>query len=805
MNQINRPVKTVLTMAIALALSNGAVQAQEKNKLDEKEVESERQIESIVITSTRRSENQQVVPLAVQAISGEKLQQLGIDSFEDYIALLPGVSSDGQGPGKQETYIRGVSAGRADVRLAGIAGEPSVAFYLDEAPITTPGRNIDLYAVDLQRVEVLKGPQGTLFGASSQAGTVRLITNKPDLGNFGAGGEFGMSSTKNGGISNKSEGYVNIPIIEDTFAIRLAGYSSTDGGFIDNVLATTPLPLTNPALLNEDGTQKIVPSSRQVVSNSTFAKDDYNEATHRGMRFSALWQINDDWDVLLQHTSQQLDIEGSFEYDPDISNDDDLNVTTFSPVEGDDKVDLTQWTVNGMLGGLEVIYNGSFTDRSYVGKTDYTSYIEVGPYVPYYICSYPGYDECFSPVMTTAEKFETERSVHEIRFATNADDRFRAIGGVFYDDQQLNTLTDFTYAGSIAAGFSPNYPIPGAFTNTDGSARPPGVTFFNDFQSDREEISIFGELAYDLTDALTVTVGARRYEIDMGLMGQSPYGQRASGPEADAGVNVDERLAGLTPTTLSGTIFKANIRWKMNAETMLYGNYSEGFRGGGFNRAAGTGGIPATFDTDDAKSLEFGWKTMWLDNTLRFNGAIYHVDFDDLQQGVLDLSIANTSFFDNVGSAEIDGAEFELNWAAADNVDIFGSFSYIDSELTEIPQTLVNIAPVGSNLPYAPESEGVAGARFYQNIGEFAAVYQAVFKWTDSRFNSLIAADRVELPSYNQLNLSASFSKDDWRATLFIDNATDSLGQIAAGSADNVFRVSPTRPRTVGLRVSFDY
>ena len=381
MYQKNRPAKTALTMAITLALCNGNVQAQENSTLEQKEVETERQIETIVVTSTRRSENQQTVPLAVQTMSGAKLQALGVDSFGDYIAMLPGVSSEGQGPGKQETYIRGVSAGRADVRLAGIGGEPSVATYLDEAPVTTPGRNIDLYAVDLQRIEVLKGPQGTLFGASSQAGTVRLITNKPVLDEFRAGGQIGMSSTKSGGISNKSEGYINVPIVDDKFAIRVAAYNSTDAGFIDNPLATTQLPLTNPALGGN------VPSSRQEVSNATLAKDDYNEATFRGMRVSALWQINNEWDLLVQHTSQQLDTEGSFEYDPAISSEDDLNVSTFSPTDGDDKVDLTQWTVNGMLGGLEVIYNGSFTSRTFQGNTDYTAYIEIGPFVPYYICS----------------------------------------------------------------------------------------------------------------------------------------------------------------------------------------------------------------------------------------------------------------------------------------------------------------------------------------------------------------------------------------------------------------------------------
>jgi iron complex outermembrane receptor protein len=799
MKQINRPVKTVLTMAIALALSNGMVQAQENNELEEKEAKSKRQIETITVTATRRSESQQSVPLAVQAMTGKQLDELGIDSFKDYVSMLPGVSSDGQGPGKQETYIRGVSAGRPAVRLSGLGGEPSVAFYLDEAPITTPGRNIDLYAVDLQRIEVLKGPQGTLFGASSQAGTVRLISNKPDLIDFEAGGEIGMSSTKSGGMSNKAEGYINIPIIADEFALRFAGYNATDGGFIDNPHATTQLPLTNPGLGGS------VPSSREVVSNATFAKDDFNEATYRGMRLSGLWQINDDWDLLVQHTSQELDTEGSFEYDPSISTEDDLNGTSFSPLVGEDKVDLTQWTVNGMLGGLEVIYNGSFTNRTYQGNSDYTAYIEVGPYVPYYICTYPGYDECFSPVMTTTEIFKTERSVHEVRVATNGEDRFRMIGGVFYDDQKVNTQIDFNYAGSIQAGFSPNYPIPGVFTNTDGSPRPAGVTYFNDYQADREEISIFGEMAFDVTDDVTVTLGARHYEIEMGLMGQSSNGQRASGPEADAGSNVDARLEGLTPATLSGTIYKGNIRWQMNADTMFYATYSEGFRGGGFNRSAGIGGIPATFDTDDVVSTELGWKTTWLENTLRFNGAIYNAEFTDLQQGVLDLSIANNTFFDNVGSADINGAEFELNWAAGDNIDLFASFSYIDSELTEIPTTLVNITPVGSDLPYAPNKEGVVGARYYQEIGDYSADFQGVFKFTGSRFNSLIAADRVELPSYNQLNLSMSIGKDDWKATLFIDNATDTLGQVSAGSPDNVFRITPTRPRTIGFRIKYDF
>ena len=804
MSQKNRPIKTVLSAAIAVALHCGAVQAQE-------EAGGAGMLEEIIVTASRRSEGLQSVPIAVQAMSGKKLREFGVDSFEDYISLLPGVSSDGQAPGKQETFIRGVSPGRGSaVRLSGISGEPSVAFYLDETPITTPGRNIDLYAIDLNRIEVLKGPQGTLFGASSQAGTVRLITNKPEFSEFSAGGLIGLSFTKSGGTNNKLEAYANIPLVDDKFAVRIAGYSATDEGYIDNIEATTSIPLTNPTLL-AGGT---VPSIRATTNNAIFADDNYNNATYRGIRVSALWQINDDWDLLLQYTNQRLDIEGSFEYDPSISTDDDLNVTTFSPTEGDDKVSLTQWTLNGMLGGLEVIYNGSFTNRSFEGKTDYTGYIEVGPFVPYYICTYPGYDECFTPVMNTLEHFKTERIVQEVRVSTDAANRVRAIGGVFYDDQQLNFLTDFLYRGSIPAGFFPNWPIPGAFTNTSGELcdpvacdgpRPAGVTFFNDFQADREEISVFGEIAYDFTDDLTATFGARRYDLEIGMMGQSPFGQRAPGPEAASGVNVDARLAGKTPTTLSDTIIKANLSWQMNDDALVYFTYSEGFRGGGFNRAAGVGGIPASFDTDDAENWELGWKTIWLDNTLRFNGALYFVDFSNLQQGVLDFTIANTTFFTNVGSAEIQGLEFEIEWAALENLDLFGSFTYIDSELTEIPVTLVNIAPIGSELPFAPETEGLFGARFHQDRGDFNWFAQGIFKWRDSIYNSLIAGARVELPSYTQVDLAVGVGKDEWQATVFIDNVTDTLGQLTAGSADNIFRVVPTRPRTIGFRLSYDY
>jgi outer membrane receptor protein involved in Fe transport len=410
--------------------------------------------------------------------------------------------------------------------------------------------------------------------------------------------------------------------------------------------------------------------------------------------------------------------------------------------------------------------------------------------------------------------------VQEVRFATDSDKRFRLIGGVYYDDNKLNFLTDFFWDGATNAGLAPNFSIPGAFTNTGGDPRPPGVVFFNDFQADREEISFFGEAAFDITDRLTATVGARRYSNDIGLKGSSNFGSRQTGPEAAGGANVDANLAGQSPKNLSDTIFKANLSWQATDDALIYATFSQGFRSGGFNRAAGRGarapgtngpndpgseGVVASFGTDDVDNYELGFKTMWLDNTLRINGAVYHVDFSNLQQGVLDFSISNITFFDNVGDAKVDGAELQVEWAATDNLDLFGAFSYIDSRITKLPATLINIAPKGSDLPLSPTTEGNFGARYHQDIGEYTAFAQGVFKWTGQRFSSLVIKNRETLPSYTQVDLSAGVRKDQWRATIFVDNAFDSLGLVSAASEESVLRFVPTRPRTVGFRLSFDY
>ena len=259
------------------------------------------EIEEVVVTATKRASSTQDIPVAVQAITEDTLEDLAIGNFEDYIRYLPNVTAGGRGPGQNTAYIRGMAIEPITVLLSGAQGTaPNVAMYLDEQPVTAPARNLDLYATDIQRVEVLSGPQGTLFGASSQAGTIRLITNKPEFDELDVGVDLSVSTTENGEGSETVEAFFNIPV-NDRIALRAAIYSAEEGGYIDNVPGTfTTNPAVNPASLAGTAVKY------DTADNTALAEEDFNDAKYQGGRFSARGLINEYRDILLQHTEQSF-------------------------------------------------------------------------------------------------------------------------------------------------------------------------------------------------------------------------------------------------------------------------------------------------------------------------------------------------------------------------------------------------------------------------------------------------------------------------------------------------------------------
>ncbi|MDX1500048.1 MAG: TonB-dependent receptor [Woeseiaceae bacterium] len=541
------PKQTVVAAAVAAALAGtGAAQAQQAQR-------PARAIEEVVVTATKREESLQDVPIAVTALTADALDELGITNFSDYVMQLPGVTAGGSGPGQNTIYIRGVASTTPNLTTAGVAGlAPNVAFYLDEQPLSQPGRNLDVYAADLQRIEVLSGPQGTLFGASSQAGNVRLITNKPDFtGTYGSV-KAGFSSIAEGDTSSNIEAMLNLPVSEN-FAFRGVFYTDSKGGWIDNVPGT--IDASESARFRPEGTVRDngVPVSADragfqstadlsgvtflEADNSALVKKDINETEYTGGRISMRWLINDDWDLDVAHTVQDLDADGVFYADPDLG---DLEIQSYADNSVDDSFNNTSWTLTGRFGELETVYTGAFTDRETDQIVDYTDYLFVGQYLPYYICdgsvSYPGAADpsgtCQPPDMFVDSLTEVEAMTHEIRFSTDQARSWRVTAGAFYSDLELKERNDFTYPGSENAdvfgpwapgednGFADNFPqMTGYFS--DPGPFPPGVIFRNDIKRTDEQFGVFGEATFDLNDQWALVLGARYYDIEVDFEGSA--------------------------------------------------------------------------------------------------------------------------------------------------------------------------------------------------------------------------------------------------------------------------------------------
>ncbi|MGF1544187.1 MAG: TonB-dependent receptor [Parvularculaceae bacterium] len=541
------------------------------------------QVDRIVVTATKRAEDAQDIPVAVQALGGETLEQLDVDNFTDYLQQLPGVTAGGSGPGQATIYIRGLASTTPNLTTAGVAGlAPNVALYLDEQPLAQPGRNLDVYAVDLERIEVLPGPQGTLFGASSQAGTIRLITNKPKLGEFEAIASAGVAFTESGEASQKIEGVINIPITEN-FAFRGVAYADDQGGYIDNVAGVRDV--SESARFRPAGTVRAngvpVSPTREgfqagadlsgvefiQANNATLVEEDFNDTTYSGFRASALYEFNADWRLTVAHARQQLESEGVFFQDPEL---DDLEIQRFSNDELEDDFNNTSWTLEGRLGALEAVYTGAFTDRDTDQRVDYSDYLFVGQYLPYYICdasvTYPGdaapSGVCQAPNSVVQSTTETQVFTQELRFNTPREHRLRATVGAFYSDLELTERNDFSYTSGFdqvelfgQTGFSPNFPFTTGFTSDPGPF-PPGVIFRNDVRRTDEQFGVFGEVNFDLIpDRLTLTFGTRYFDIDVDFEG-SANSSFCNGfqPDADAfGTDISDLYNGDGEFTFRGT------------------------------------------------------------------------------------------------------------------------------------------------------------------------------------------------------------------------------------------------------------
>ena len=284
-------------------------------------------ISEVIVTAQRRSENIQDVPISIRALTGEALDQLNVRTLDDYIKYLPNVSTASNGPGQSEIYMRGLAAGSQASQGSGSTGLwPNVAIYLDNQSGQLPNRNLDIYAADIDRIEVLEGPQGTLFGAGAEAGAIRYITNAPKLNVTEGNVKAGYSVTAHGDPNTDVTAVLNLPLIPDTMAVRAVIYDDSRGGYIDNVPATftrknTDIGISN-ALLPANAAGQCpdglpnngfcVPPGSAIINNASVVANNINPVTYKGIRVEALYKFNDDWDALITQSYQQMNSQGVF-------------------------------------------------------------------------------------------------------------------------------------------------------------------------------------------------------------------------------------------------------------------------------------------------------------------------------------------------------------------------------------------------------------------------------------------------------------------------------------------------------------
>jgi outer membrane receptor protein involved in Fe transport len=772
---------TKLSCAILAALSTGSVLAQQSQA--EKPPKAE--IETIEVTATKRTESIQDVPVAVSALSGKALDQLGVDNFQDYVEFLPNVVFQGTGPGQNEIYIRGAATTQTGIAVSSVqAIQPAVAFYLDEQPVSMQGRNLDIFATDVQRVEVLPGPQGTLFGASSQSGTVRLITNKPDHSGFSASVDIDTGFTQGGELSNTVEAMMNLALT-DKLAVRVAAYNDRQGGWIDNIAndpnnggfigsAVVIDRISGGVLADPENTPVAPPNNDELV------EDDFNDAVYSGARLGLSYLINDDWSLLLQHTEQTLETEGVFAYDPNLDGESSTN--RFIDEGNEDNFGLTTWTLEGRLNQLEIIYTGGYLNRDINSTIDYTGYTNGGLFSAFYTCSYAGLpaeeQACFDPTGFYQEDTETNRITHELRVVTDADKRWRVTAGLFYDDQEVNTVGQFQLGSLDIEGFRNNSTtlVGTEGINSDGGPFGPEVSFVNDVQHAIEQIAVFGQLDFDITDKLTASFGARWYQIDDIYRGSTstvdvtrrirafgtldPDELRAVGEdpvlvnEAINNGQLDVSLLGSDGVlTVDDTIFKFGLDYKVSDDILVFANYSEGFRPPVTNRVGGglstsqQGAfegfrIPVYSLTDTLDNYEIGLKGDFFDGLVRLNATAYYSQITDLQTSRFDpTNISFLVFTDNVGDAEIRGLDAEITWLATDDLIIDAAFSLLDTELSAVNPELDGIAPpVGSQLPFSAEFSGNIRARyFFELSGGYNGYMNASLSYTGDRLTGLVS------------------------------------------------------------------
>jgi len=825
-------------------------QAQEGNVPDQTE---------IIITATKREENLQNVPISVQAIGTRRLDQLNIANFEDYTKQLPSVTFLTSQPGATTVYMRGISAAGSGAEGNHSGPLPQVGFYLDEQPITTIGGTLDVHIYDIARIESLSGPQGTLYGASSEAGTIRIITNKPELGVTAGRIDAEGNLISHGGAGGKLEGMINLPIAP-RIAFRGVAFYQHDAGYIDNIFGTRTYYGFDPD----------VPDI--TVTNAGLEKKNFNDQDVYGGRAALKIDLDDNWTATPTFMYQKTKANGVFYYDPQLG---DLKIDRFRQEPSRDRFWQAALTVQGKIHNFDVTYAGAYMDRPTYGISDYTDYADAYDrlYADYYDgiygrgLAYFNYldangNRTISPQQYIIGTNHFRKLSQELRIATPADKPFRVIAGAFYQRQ-----TNFIHQDYRVDGLAPELSVNGF----------PGTLWLTQQKRVDRDYALFGEASWDIVPKVTLTGGGRLFRYDNSLIGFFGFGRNpaffqgaddnpppnpanssrtgvaacytASGdtlrnsqlngtdltllPAVVPGspcTNLADFIDGkLVPKRAKGHGFthRVNAQWKPQENLMFYATWSRGFRPGGINRRAD---VPP-YDPDYLTNYEIGWKTSF--GPLRWNGAIYHEVWKKFQFAFLGAN--SFTEIHNGKDARVNGIETDVSYVHG-GLTLNASAAYTDAKTkgnicTDGLDTDPNCAgpddfiaaPSGTRLPVTPKFKGAATARYswpaWANVKahvQGGISYQSSAPSSIRTLIALVGTGELVNPNEFQGKIRSAalvdlFAGLDWPkysvevfGTNIFDKRNDLSRFTACGSCTRAL-VVPGRPRTIGVRMGYKF
>jgi iron complex outermembrane receptor protein len=634
-----RPIARAIALATATTPALAMAQSTEETQ------EAAGALEEVIVTATKRAVNMQDLPMSIEAFGTEQMEKIGMLNMRDALNVIPSMSTVTTSPGRNEVVFRGVSTGSGEWRT-----DSGSAVYLGDVPMTSATQAVDPRMVDIERVEALPGPQGTLFGSSSQSGAFRIIPNQAD--HSGGYGSFNIGATymEEGDPGYKLEGWANIPLIDDTLSMRIALFDVETGGYIDNIYGTN--------IFTDD-------------DNADVVEDDFNTWDQTGGRLSVLWSVNDSWDVEGMFMQQEQTSRGDWLSDPNAEGVRDLEIVRFHKDFRNDDWWIGALTITGDLGFAEFKSVTSYLDREIFYEFDATVNGQVraqrvltpGEYIYYNVLYATGFNR-----ETAINDQTAERVTQEFRLSSTSDSRLQWMVGAFYE--KTDDWWDYVFAEVEDLA---NTPFGYYWALNYETYIPNTNSWYKEiYSSTTEQIALFGELNYRITDRLSATIGARWFEYDR---------DRNETKEWPEGWAYDTDIY---KGKDDDTLFKFAIDYSLSDDKMIYALYSEGFRLGGPNSIKNPSSkLPDYYGPDGLRNYEIGLKSQWMNNRLQWNLTLYTMDWEDIQRGITDPDDWTANGTVNMGDAEISGLETSLAWQVTEQFRVDASLSWSDSELKD--------------------------------------------------------------------------------------------------------------------------